>query len=174
MLSFFVDETRSCPSCFLRYKACPGAKTMVDTTALSSKKMKVLRRLKYLAFGENVSLKSPFPSLLSAKTNVFCFVSLVPFYLHTSSLPILTVAAEVVPPLQQLSANHRALLCLLANHSAPPDSRRALCKLWLTGENHFIQSTAQSMKQCCFLDAVQTPQLHRHNPVYTHNRSDLL
>lgn len=81
---------------------------MVDTTALSSDVLRPFHLVKNLVFGllprGKVLVDGPFPShaLLSARINVSVLCRLacpfLPARSSASSLPILTVAAEMLPP----------------------------------------------------------------------------
>ena len=56
-----------------------------------------------------------FDSIAKKMFSVLCGLFLLPARSSASSLPILTVAAEMIPPYQQLSANHGPLLRLLGS-----------------------------------------------------------
>lgn len=161
MLSFFVDGSleNTQLSKLPAVQSVPGSQRMVDTTVLSSKKLKVLHffyPLKRFAVGVLVSPDSPFPShsSLSARISVF----LCRLFLFTcteqrqlfanldsrswnnpASSTAVSQSRVFITPLGQALTNHGALL----------DSRHAPChRDWR--ENHFIQNISQSFRQLLF------------------------
>lgn len=137
--SFFVDGSpeNTQLSKLLAVQSVPGSQTMVDTTVLSSDEPKVFHffcnRLK--CFVASVARQS-FPDARLAfclnKRFLFCVAySSLPARSGASSLPILTVAAErIPPPLTDVDQSRTPIMppaLSLSNRGASCDNRQAPC-----------------------------------------------